>query len=109
MQTTMSSLSERRREILAAIGRVPVVIEGTLTVRERKRSGPKVAVYHQVQRWKDGRNETRHIPAERVDTVRQGINGYQRVQSLISEMARLDEQAVLATGPEDSKKKPMRR
>jgi hypothetical protein len=108
MQTSMSS-SERRRDILTAIGREPVIIEGTLTVRERKRGGPKVAVYHQVQRWRDGRNETRHVPAERVDAVRHGIEGYQRVQALISDLARLDEQSVLATGPEDSKKKPTRR
>lgn len=109
MQTTMSSLSERRQEILEAIGRVPVVIEGTLTVRERKRKGPKVARYHQVQRWKDGRNETRHIPAECVDAMRQGITGYQRVQALISEMAQMDEQALLDKGPKDIKKKPTKR
>jgi hypothetical protein len=38
--------------------------------------------------------------------VREGIEGYQRVQALVSEMARVDEATVLASVEDNSKKKP---
>jgi len=106
MKDTNRLMSERRREILAQIGQVPVIIDGTLSHRERKRGGARAMVYHQLQRWRGGRNDTRHIPSERVEAVRQGIDGHERVQALITEIARLDERAVLGTASGDSKKKP---
>lgn len=106
MKDTNCLLSERRREILAQIGQVPVIIDGTLSQRERKRGGARAMVYHQLQRWRGGRNDTRHIPSERVQAVRQGIDGHARVQALIKEIARLDERAVLDAASGDSKKKP---
>ena len=66
-------------------------------------------VYHQLQRWRRGRNDTRHIPSERVDAVRQGIEGYKRVQALITEVAHLDERVVLGASESDSKKKSTKR
>jgi hypothetical protein len=106
MKDTNRLLSERRREILAQIGQVPVMIDGTLSQRERKRGGARAMIYHQLQRWRGGRNDTRHIPFERVAAVRQGIDGHERVQALITEIARLDERAVLGATSGDSKKKP---
>lgn len=106
MKDTNCSSSERRREILAQIAQVPVIIDGTLSQRERKRGGAQAMVYHQLQRWRGGRNDTRHIPSERVAAVRQGIHGHERVQELIKEIASLDERAILGTVPGDSKKKP---
>jgi len=98
MKANSSSLSERRREILAEIGRIPVIIEGTLTQRKRQRGGARVAVYYQLQRWKAGGNDTRHIPAERVSAIQDGIKGYRRVQALVAEMARLDESVAANSG-----------
>ena len=102
-------MSERRREILAQIGQIPVIIDGTLSQRERRRGGVRAMVYHQLQRWRLGRNDTRHIPSERVDAVRQGIEGYKRAQALISEISHLDECAVLGSADADSKKKSTKR
>jgi hypothetical protein len=106
MKDATCRLSERRREILAQIGQVPVIIDGTLSQRERKRGGARAMIYHQLQRWRGGRNDTRHIPSERVEAVRQGIDGHERVQALIKEIARLDERSVLDAASGDSKKKP---
>ena len=106
MQTNTPASSERRRDILTAIGQIPVIVEGTLTQRQRKRGSARAATYHQLQRWRGGRNDTRHIPADRVGRVKEGIDGYQRVQALVSEMARLDEATVLASVADNSKKKP---
>ncbi len=109
MKTNTSSSIERRRDIVAEIGRVSVIISGTLTERKRKRSGSRVAVYHQLQRWRGDHNDTKHIPTERVKVVQEGIEGYRRVQTLVEEMARLDESLVLAPGPDDSKKNSTKR
>jgi hypothetical protein len=105
MKTNTHSLSERRHEILTAIGQIPVIVEGTLTQKQRERGGSRPAIYHQLQRWRGGRNDTRHIPADRVSIVKQGIEGYQRVQALVSEIARLDEVTALTSVQDDSKKK----
>jgi hypothetical protein len=110
MNTTLGRLSERRREILAEVGRIPVIIEGTLSERERRRGGGRAMIYHQLQRWRAGHNDTRHIPSASVAAVRAGIEGYRKVQTLIAELARLDERAVLAVPMvDDSKKKPTSR
>lgn len=103
MKTNTGSSSHRRRDIVAEIGRVPVVISGTLTTRERNRGGD-VAVYHQLQRWRNGSNDTRHIPADRLKAIQEGVEGYKKVQTLVEEMARLDENNVLASAENDSKK-----
>lgn len=108
MKTITGSLSERRREIATEIGRVPVVISGTLTMRERERGG-KVAVYHQLQRWRNGSNDTRHIPADRLEAIKQGVEGYRKVQALIEDLAALDENRVLASTGNDSKKNSTKR
>ena len=105
MNTSCTVLADRRREILAEIGRVRRVIEGTLSERKRQRGGGRLAVYHQLQRWRGGHNDTRHIPVERVAAVREGITGYAQIQALVSELARLDERALLMTDVSDSKKK----
>ena len=109
MKDNTSVLSERRRDLLAQIGQVPVMIDGTLSQRERRRGGVRAMVYHQLQRWRRGRNDTRHVPSERVDAVRQGLEGYQRVQALIAEIACLDERTVLGAPEGDSKKKSTKR
>ena len=105
MTTTYSSMAERRRQILAEIGHIPRIVEGTLSQRKRQRGG-SVGVYHQLQCWREGRNDTRHIPADRLDAVREGITGYSHIQALVSELASLDERVLLASDSDSSKKKP---
>ena len=109
MKNNSSASTEQRQEILAQISQIPVIIDGTLSQRRRQRGGAGAMVYHQLQRWRGGRNDTRHIPSERVNAVRNGIEGYKRVQALIAQLARSDEGAVLGTAPADSKKKPTKR
>jgi hypothetical protein len=107
MQEYLSQRAERRREILAEIGQIPMVIAGTLTEHERRR-GRSTKVYHQLQRWRGGRNETRHVSAERLPQVQVGVEGYRSVQALVDELAHLDEAALFAADT-DSKKKPTTR
>ena len=94
-----------RREILAQIEQIPVIVEGKLSER-RDRNGKRTG--HKLQRWRDGRNQTLHIASELVDTVHEGTKGYNRLNELTHEYVQTCEREVLGKA-KDSKKKPMRR
>lgn len=61
-----------------------------------------------MQRWRNGRNETRHIPVEKVDTVREGIEGFRRFTELAQRYVQAREQEALGA-EQDGKEKPMKR
>ena len=104
--TTQRS-SNRCRAILTEIENIPVIVPGK--VCERREAGGKTTGW-KLQRWHDGHNETRHIPAPLLDRVREGTKGHQRLMALANEFAELRGREVLgvpnAAGP--SKKKPMK-
>lgn len=86
------------------MGQIPVIVQGKVSER---RSGGKVTGC-KLQRWRKGRNETRHIPAAQVETVRQGTEGYNQFLELAQEY--VEEREAEALRPEPgSKKKPTRR
>ena len=109
MKTNTTHGRDLRQDVMAQIGQIPLVVAGTLTERRRARSGGGQATYYQLQRWRDGRNETQHVPAERVQAVREGLEGHRQAQDLLAEVARLDEATVLSAPLGDSKKKPTKR
>ena len=88
---------------------IPTMVEGTLTTHARRRGGGEARVYHQLQRWLQGRNDSRHISSAQVQPVQAGIEGYRQAQALLRQIAHLDESAILAAPPSESKKKPTRR
>lgn len=92
----------RGHEILAQMGQIPVIVQGKVSER---RSGGKVTGF-KLQRWRDGRNETRHIPAGLVETVRKGTEGYAQFMELAQEYVEIREADALETG-DSSKKKPI--
>lgn len=96
--------SGRSQELLARMGQIPVIVQGKVSER---RSGDKVTGC-KLQRWRHGRNETRHIPADLVETVREGTEGYTQFMKLAQEYVEVREADALVTG-NDSKKKSMKR
>jgi hypothetical protein len=101
---TEQPLDGKEQELLARMGRIPLIVQGKLSQR---RSGGKITG-HKLQRWRDGRNQTRHIPAALVDTVRAGIEGYAQFTKLTQQYVEAREAEALRVAP-DSKKKPTRR
>jgi hypothetical protein len=87
---------------------IPIIIPGTLS--QRKDSSGKINGW-KLQRWHQGRNLTRYIPAEQVPTVREGTAGHQRFMELAQHYAQVKGQEALRmlNAPADSKKKPTRR
>jgi hypothetical protein len=80
---------------------IPVIVQGKLSERT---SGGKVTGF-KLQRWRHGRNQTRHIPAPLVETVRQGTDGYEQFLRLAEQYVEVREDQALRA-PAGSKKKP---
>ena len=103
MQT--NTPSDRGVAILSEMGRIPVIIPGTLSPRH----GPDGQVTGwKLQRWHVGRNETRYVPAGLVEKVRQGTAGYVRFRELADEFTELRGREALGEGETSVKKKPMK-
>jgi hypothetical protein len=99
---TQPIVSGRGQELLARMGQIPVIVQGKLSER---RSGGKVTGC-KLQRWRHGRNETRHVPASLVETVRQGTQGYAQFMKLAQQY--VEGREADALHDDGSKKKHMR-
>jgi hypothetical protein len=86
------------------MGQIPVIVQGKVSER---RSGGKVTGC-KLQRWRNGRNETRHIPTALVGTVQQGTEGYAQFMKLTQQYVEVRESEALQA-PGDSKKKSTQR
>jgi hypothetical protein len=83
------------------MGQIPVIVQGKVSER---RSGGKVTGC-KLQCWRNGQNQTRHIPAALVETVQQGTQGYAQFVKLAQQYVEVREAEALQA-PADSKKKP---
>lgn len=114
MNTDLAPLHQRREQILQEMGAIDRLCRGHLSQQFFKstrggktiRQGP----YYVLQRWFRGKNLCERIPADQVEPVRQGVEGYQRFRQLADEFVDLSEQITLQTGhlPAVKKKRPMR-
>ena len=89
---TTDTSTNRCRTILAEMEKIPVIVPGK--VCERREAGGKITGW-KLQRWHEGHNETRHIPAPLLHRVREGTAGHQRFMALANEFADLRGQEVL--------------
>jgi hypothetical protein len=96
---------DRCRAILNEMEKIPVIVPGK--VSPRREAGGKVNGW-KLQRWHNGHNETRHIPAALVERVKDGTRGHQRLMQLASEFSELRAQEVLGkpNAASASKKRP---
>ena len=105
MRTAPSSKSGQN--LLADMANIPVIIPGKLS--QRKDASGKVNGW-KLQQWKDGHNQTRYIPAEQVERIREGNEGHRQFMDLAGQYVEIKGQEGLSalTTPADSKKKPTR-
>ncbi len=96
--------SAQGQELLARMGQIPVIVQGKVSER---RSGGKVTGC-KLQRWRHGRNETRHVPASLVETVRQGTQGYAQFMRLAQAYVEVREADVLQSEDGSKEKEPTR-
>lgn len=99
----------RRAEILKEMAGIHRMEKGSMApeFREVERDGEVITLgpYFKYQRWENGKNSSRRVPAEEVEPLSEAIEGYHRYQELTEEFASL---TIAMTRREDPqlKKKP---
>ena len=73
------------QSILQAIGQIQHLDRGTVSVLRQGPQGP----YYNHQCYENGRNISRYVPQEQVPALKAAIDGYHRVQELMSQYVQL--------------------
>jgi len=101
---------KRRKRILGRMARIRCMEKGRLSeeYREGTRDGKSVRLgpYYKHQRWEDGRNVSRRVPAGQVARLRKAVDGYHEFEALAKEYAQLTIAMTRRADSADSKKKP---
>ncbi len=99
----MSNTHQTHREqIISKINALDLVVEGKLS--ERKSRGKVSGI--KLQRFRNGKNQTIHIPSTLVDLVQEGTENYQKMKSLFRELVLIGEETVFGDKQAVSKKSP---
>jgi hypothetical protein len=100
----------RRKQILKQMARIDCMEKGRLNeeYRERSRDGETIRLgpYFKYQRWEDGRNVSRRVPAAEVEHLRQAVDGYHEFEELAKEYAEVTIAMTRQSASGESKKKP---
>jgi hypothetical protein len=111
MNVNLIPLQQRREQILQEMAAIDRLRRGHLSEQffKTKRQGKTVrqGPYYVLQRWFQGKNLCERIPADQVEPVRQGVQGYKRFRQLAQEFAALSEELTLLADrlPEAKKKR----
>lgn len=101
---------DRRQQILVEMAQINTMEKGRLTeeYRDSYKDGKpvKLGPYYKHQRWEDGKNVSRRVPAALADELRQAVDGYHRFNALAEEYAELTVEATRAASGDQGKKKP---
>lgn len=76
------------QKILAEMGAIPSMLRGTLSEQRRTKGG---RTYYSLQRWVDGRNDARYVPADKAAFVREQVRNYRRFMRLVERYVRAAE------------------
>src|SRR6266513_6339194 len=71
------------QDLLQQILQIQRMEHGSLCVMGQGPNGP----YYNLNSWEDGQNQCRYIPQDKVPTVQQAIDGYQKYQQLTQQYA----------------------
>ena len=99
----MKEQKRRRAEILGELENIPFAVQGKICENRKTLADGRVAVYHNLQWWQDGRNHAVHIPEDRLAEFEEAFKGGRRAKELLMELSRCDAETVLS--PESTSKK----
>lgn len=103
-------IQNRRQQILVEMAQIDTMEKGRLTeeYRDSYKDGKpvKLGPYYKYQRWENGKNVSRRIPAVQAEAMRQAVDGYHRFKALAEEYAELTMQTTRAAAADQGKKKP---
>lgn len=102
MTTDLLPLQQRREQILQEMGAIDRVCRGHLSEQffKSKQAGKTVrrGPYYVLQRWFGGKNLCERVAADRLEPIRQGVEGYKRFRRLADEFVDVCEQITLQSG-----------
>lgn len=76
-----------KQDILRQIAAITVMERGKLSAYTLEERAGVAGPYHKLQRWENGKNHTRHVPAGEVPAVQAALAGYTRFQNLSEQYA----------------------
>ena len=71
-----------KTRLLEQIAAIPALERGTLSLHSSGR-------HHKLQRWQEGKNHTRHVPADELPAVQSALAGYAQYRQLTEQYADL--------------------
>ena len=99
-------------DLLAQIADIPLMERGKLSAYTFKDRARPATPYYKLQRWEDGQNVTRYIPAEQVPLLEEALAGHAQFQALVEQYAQAvivrTREQLAAVGTE-KKSRPARR
>ena len=100
----MKAKQRRRAEILGELENIPFAVQGKICENRKTLADGKVAVYHNLQWWQDGKNHAVHIPEGCLAEFEEAVRGGRRAKELLMELSRCDAEAVLSVDATSKKK-----
>jgi len=73
--------------LLEQIATIPAMERGKLSAYSFKDRSSHAGPYHKLQRWEDGKNHTRYVPAEELPAVEAALAGYAQYEQLTRQYA----------------------
>lgn len=83
----MSTLT--KQQLLQQIGAIDCMERGKLSAYSFKERPGAAGLYHKLQHWENGKNQTRYVPADDVPSVEAALAGYARFEQLTEQYAQL--------------------
>jgi hypothetical protein len=77
---------QRRQQILEQMNSITRMERGKLCTQSH---GPGAPPFYKLQCWHQGKNQTRYVPAQEVEPLKEALAGHQRFQELAQEFVTL--------------------
>jgi len=102
-----AKIARQRRDLLREMSLIERMEFGSLAEEYRETTGAggetsRNGPYYKHQKWEDGRNRSRRVPADEAQALREAVEGRQRFESLSAEFVEL---TVASTRNADHSKK----
>lgn len=78
-----------KQQILRQIAAIAAMERGKLSAYSFEDRPGAAGPYYRLQRWENGKNHTRHVPAEEVPAVQAALAGHAQYQQLTEQYADL--------------------
>lgn len=78
-----------KQQLLHQIATISCMERGKLSTYSLKERSGHSGPYYKLQNWRDGKNQTRYVPAQEVPALQVAIEGYAQYQQLTAQYAEL--------------------